>query len=238
MITPEFFTPGATKTASPPSATVMVPWLMIAASGWPAMLKLYFPATKSSLRILEDVAISEPTLILAAAPKAMPAGLLIATIPIALKLPLIIDAPPPPVTRFSAVQLASCCLMTTFSPAAMLKDFQSITTLGVFWMMMTLVGLVTIFAAPVATTPSCGKAQAVPDDSTGRVTSTLHSAVVSRSPCVSLATAGRRNRADDVASAAVRTPRLEGSDSARMERRTGFFLPLGRSEWLVIARVP
>ena len=184
----------------------------------PAIAKLYLPAVKSLSRILAVVAMNEPTLTLPATPMLMPAALLMATVPRALMLPLITEAPPP-ITRFSADQLLLSWEKTIDSPAAMLKVFQLMTTLAVDWMTSISLALTMICAWPEVTVPPWGRAHAVPVASVGNTTTTLHNAVVSLRPRMSPVSAGqgRATRLPE-SSAATGHPRGQGDDFAWVER--------------------
>ena len=109
VMVPELRTPGATSAAKPPLVAVMCPRLTIDAVGLPGILKLYCPAMKSALRMSLVVARKPAVLIEAPRPISTPSPLTMNTRPLAVSVPLIIDGPPPPVTRLSAIdELPSC----------------------------------------------------------------------------------------------------------------------------------
>jgi hypothetical protein len=105
VMVPELRTPGATRAAKPPEAAVIDPRLTIEALGLPGMLKLYFPAMKSSLRILLVVARKPAVLMDELGPNRMPSPLMMNTRPLAVSVPSRNDGPCPPITRLSATEV-------------------------------------------------------------------------------------------------------------------------------------
>jgi hypothetical protein len=105
VMVPELRTPGATRAAKPPDDAVIDPRLTMDALGLPGMLKLYFPAMKSSLRILLVVARNPAVLMTELAPNRMPSPLMMNTRPFAVSVPSRTDGPCPPITRLSATEV-------------------------------------------------------------------------------------------------------------------------------------
>ena len=175
---PEFSTPGATSPTSPASAAVMVPRLTTEAVSLAlGMSKFSLPAMKLALVMPDVVAMIAPTFTCAPLPNRMPLGLVMMTVPLAESWPRMVLAPLPS-TRFNACINWSAWTNTTFSPAAMLKLCQSITSLSEFWMTAISVGLLTtIWPLPSAMVPPCGRARAGWD---GSVTTTLSAEQVSK----------------------------------------------------------
>ena len=81
-----------------------------------------------------------------------PSGLTRNTRPFAASMPLIIDGPSPPVTRLSAIELASGWTKRVVSPAPMLKLFQLMIARDVDWLTVTLLVPTPVTAAPPPTT--------------------------------------------------------------------------------------
>ena len=158
-MTPELRTCGATSAASPLSLTVMSPSFTTMALGLvEAWSNWYLPAMKLASEMLAVVATSPPTSTLAPAPITTPLGLTSMTVPLADKLPMILDGSFP-VTRFSVTLEAEGCWKVTFSPASMLKDFQVMMALSVDWRISIDFGVADrMVAAPAVTVPSRGLA--------------------------------------------------------------------------------
>ncbi len=130
-------TPGATSAANPALCAVIVPWLMIEASGRPGMLKLYRPAMKSEFLMSLVVARKPAVSTLAFGPNRTPSRLMTNTRPLALSVPRISVGPSPPVTRLSATEDEPGCTNWVRSPAPMLNWFQLMTARSEIWLMVT-----------------------------------------------------------------------------------------------------
>ena len=100
-----------------------------------------------------------PTLTDAPLPNRMPFGLTRNTLPLAIKVPRMLDGSDPS-TRFSATELLFGWTKRTDSPAATLKLCQLIAALWVDWLMTRLPGTPPMVALPAATTPFAGAASA------------------------------------------------------------------------------
>src|SRR5450756_2458230 len=106
-----------------------------------------------------------PTLIDAPRPNRMPFGLTRNTLPLAVKLPRMLEGSAPS-TRLSATELLFGCTNRTDSPAAILKLCQLSAAFCVDWLMTVLPAPVLMLAAPAATTPPAGSAYTfAPNDS-------------------------------------------------------------------------
>ena len=104
-ITPLFSTFGATKPTRPPSLAVMVPSLMMEASGLPARSNTSLSLFMKLLLLMSAVVAINPLMsILLPLPNNTPLALRITTLPLAVSLPKICDAEFPP-TRLSAMAL-------------------------------------------------------------------------------------------------------------------------------------
>ena len=102
-------------------------------------------------------ATSPPTLTDAPWPNRMPFGLTRNTLPLADRLPRMLEGSEPS-TRLSATELLLGCTNWTASPAAMLKLCQLIAAFWVDWLMVVLPAPVLMLAPPAATTPPAGRA--------------------------------------------------------------------------------
>src|SRR5688572_6208977 len=114
---------------------------------------------KSPSEMLRVDATSPPTFTCAPWPNRMPLGFTRNTLPLADRLPMMLEGSAPS-TRLSATALLVGCTNCTASVLPMLKLCQLIATLGVDWLTVTLPGVVVIFALPADTAPSVGRAQA------------------------------------------------------------------------------
>src|SRR5450830_1759375 len=114
--------------------------------------KLYLPAMKSPSVIFNVDATSPPTFTCAPWPNRMPFGFSRNTLPLADRLPRMLEASEPS-TRLSATELLLGCTNRTASPCPMLKLCQLIAAFGVDWVMVVLPAPLLMLAPPAATTP-------------------------------------------------------------------------------------
>ena len=124
-----------------------------------------------SLSLIPSVeATSPPTLTDAPCPNKMPFGLTRNTLPLALKLPRMLDGSAPS-TLLRMTELLLGCTKRTVSLAPMLKLCQLIAAFCVDWLMVVDPAPVLMLAAPPATTPPAGNAYtlAPQDSNTDRV---------------------------------------------------------------------
>ncbi len=127
VIRPLFAAPGATRAARPRSATVMLPWFSTRAPGRsPPPRNSIRPAMKSSLAIRAVVATSEPTLTCAVPVNTTPEGFTMATPPLAVMRPAMVEGSGV-MTRFSVQELAEGCAMFTWASRPTSKRCHSIT---------------------------------------------------------------------------------------------------------------
>src|SRR5450830_1517311 len=94
-------------------------------------------------------------------PNRMPFGFTRNTLPLAVKLPRMLDGSAPS-TRFRVTELLLGCTKRTASPEATLKLCQLMTAFCVDWLMVVLPAAVLMLAPPAATTPPAGPAKALP----------------------------------------------------------------------------
>src|SRR5579872_551809 len=133
----------------------MDPWLSTEPPPGPA--KLYLPAMKLASVMLSVEATRPPTFTWAVGPNMTPFGLIRKTLPLAVRVPKMLDGSEP-VTRFSATALPFGCTNWTVSPLAMLKVCQSSTAFWLDWLTVSASGPADMAAAPTATEPPVGRA--------------------------------------------------------------------------------
>jgi len=113
---------------------------------------------KSLSLMLRVEATRPPTLIDAPRPKSMPLGLSRNTLPLAVRLPRMLEGSGPS-TRLRAIELLSGCTNWTASVAPMLKLCQLIATFWLVWVMVVLPAELLMAAPPSVTTPPTGRAK-------------------------------------------------------------------------------
>src|SRR5450830_1858489 len=116
---------------------------------------------KSLSAMFKVEATKPPTLTEAPLPNKMPFGFTRNTLPLAVKLPRMLDGSAPS-TRLRTTELLLGCTKRTASPDAMLKLCQLMTAFCVDWLMVVLPATVLMLAPPAATTPPTGSAKALP----------------------------------------------------------------------------
>jgi hypothetical protein len=89
------------------------------------------------------------------APKMTPLGLMMTMLPLALRLPSIIEAPPLP-TRLTVSEWLVGCTKFVVSPEPISKPRQSMTALSEDWLTVRVLPMLAMLAEPAATTPSTG----------------------------------------------------------------------------------
>ena len=110
---------------------------------------------KSASLIAMVDATNPPTLTDAPWPNRMPLGLTRNTLPLAERLPRMLDGSEP-TTRLSATELLLGCTNCTDSPALIPKLCQLMATFDVVWVMVIFPEVPPMLAAPAATTPPTG----------------------------------------------------------------------------------
>ncbi len=151
---PSLRTSGASSATKPPSAACNVPWLTTLAFV-PLPLKLLLPAMKSSLLMPKVVTSKPPTSTCDLAPKMTPLALLMNTCPGALMRPMIWLGSPP-TTRLSVTEDADGWLNWTRASLPTLKLFQSIAARLLLWLMLSVLPVALMLAAPPTTLPPLG----------------------------------------------------------------------------------
>ena len=157
---PLLLTFGAISTTTPPAPVRMSPLLITAPAPLPPVKRLP-PAMKSLSEMPSDEATSPPTLTCAPVPMTTPFGFSNQTLPLALMLPRMLLAGPPPVTRLSAMLLALGCSKRTAAPAPTSNEFQLVTTRCVACDTVSWLPTCVRVAAPATTLPPVGKACAM-----------------------------------------------------------------------------
>src|SRR5450830_1157622 len=112
---------------------------------------------KSLSAMFKVEATKPPTLTEAPLPNKMPFGFTRNTLPLAVKLPRMLDGSAPS-TRLRTTELLLGCTKRTASPDAMLKLCQLMAAFCVDWLMVVLPATVLMLAPPAATTPPKGSA--------------------------------------------------------------------------------
>ncbi len=115
---------------------------------------------KSLSLMLRVEATSPPTLTDAPLPNRMPLGFSRNTLPLAERLPMILEGSEPN-TRLSATELLLGCKKLTVSPRPIPKVCQLIATFCVDWVMVVLAAWLLMAAPPAVTTPPPGSAEAL-----------------------------------------------------------------------------
>ena len=133
----------------------MLPWLTTELL--PAPVKANRPAMKLLSLIPKVEATRPPTLTAAVLPNKMPFGFSRKTLPLADKLPKILEGSLP-TTRFSATELLPGWTNCTVWPAPIPKLCQLMTVLALDCVMVVALPLLVMFATPAATTPPTGEA--------------------------------------------------------------------------------
>ena len=136
-ITPLFSIWGATKPTRPASLAVIVPELMILASGYPGFVNLAFaPFIKAaSFSISVVVATNDPTSTRDVEPKTIPLGLIITNLPFADISPSMRDALVS-VIRLIVMEFELGCWNLTFSDCPTSKLFHRIMARSVLWVII------------------------------------------------------------------------------------------------------
>ena len=123
----------------------------------PGPEKLYRPAMKLASVMFRVEATRPPTFTCELAPNRMPFGLTRKTLPLAFRLPRMLEGSDP-VTRFSATELLFGWAKRTVSPWAMLKLCQFSTAFWLDWVTVSALPPLETLAAPAATEPPVGRA--------------------------------------------------------------------------------
>src|ERR1700690_611178 len=122
-----------------------------------APAKLYLPAMKSLSLMLSVDASNPPTFTCAPWPNRMPFGLIRNTLPLADRLPRMLEGSEP-TTRLSATELLLGCTNWTASPCPMLKLCQLIATFWLDWLIVVVPTPLVMLALPADTAPPVGPA--------------------------------------------------------------------------------
>jgi hypothetical protein len=156
---PVLLTRGAISTTTPPLPVRMLPWLITAPAPLPPPKRLP-PAMKSASEMPSEEATRPPTLTCAPLPITTPPGLSSQTLPLALSVPRMLLAAPPPVTRLSAMLPAFGWSKRTVAPAPTSNVFQLVTTRCVACVTVSWLPACDSVAAPATTLPPVGSAWA------------------------------------------------------------------------------
>ena len=203
---------GPASTASPWSATVMVPRFSTRAPGLAAPVKAMRPAMKSWLVMPAALAIRFATLTWAPSAKTTPDWLTMAMPPLAVIRPAMTEGSGV-VTRLRVQLCAFGWLNCTVWLAPTLKLFQSTAARPVDWLMVVVVAVCAILAAPATTRPPVGAAFGA--------TPCAAATIGSRAVPASRAWRRRRARMVSTSPACGRWPRFRAAHRRRHRRAGG-----------------
>ena len=173
--------------------------------------------------ILRVEATNPPTFTCAPRPKVMPLGLISKTWPLADRLPLMVETPPPS-TRLSAAELLLGWMNWTASPLPMLKLCQLMVTDGVDSVTTILPAALFMAALPADTVPPAGMARTLsPKD---RIMATASALRVKR---VRFPMARPRNAPLLPAQSSFSDPEVLGATTALSRLALIFFMALHRT---------